>query len=72
MSIARVVEISMYVSGFVLMAAIVYTRPLGNVFDYVLGFGVFFVEVAVGVYVGRLLRASEAAAAGAAKPDERR
>jgi ATP/ADP translocase len=72
MSIARVVEISMYVSGFVLMAAIVYTRPLGNVFDYVLGFGVFFVEVAVGVYVGRLLRASEAAAARAAKPDERR
>lgn len=72
MSIARVVEISMYVSGFVLMAAIVYTRPLGNVFDYVLGFGVFFVEVAVGVYVGRLLRASEAAAAKAANPDERR
>ena len=72
MSIARVVEISMYVSGFVLMAAIVYTRPLGNVFDYVLGFGVFLAEVGVGVYVGRLLRAGETAAAKAAKSDERR
>ena len=39
MSMARFVELSLYVSGFVLMAAIIYARPLGNVFDYVLGFG---------------------------------
>lgn len=62
MSMARFVEISLYVSGFVLMAAIIYARPLGNVFDYVLGFGVLFAEVAVGRFVGRMLRTSEAAA----------
>ena len=72
MSIARMVEISMYVSGFVLMAAMLYTRPLGNVFDFVLFFAVFLVEVAVGVYVGRLLRAGEAAATSADKSDKRR
>lgn len=63
MTTARIVEVSLYVSGFVLMAAIVYTRPLGNVFDYVLGFGVLFAEVAVGRFVGGMLRASAASAA---------
>ncbi len=63
MTIARIVEVSLYVSGFILMAAIVYARPLGNVFDYVLGFGVLFAEVAVGRFVGGLLRASATAAA---------
>ena len=62
MTAARIVELSLYVSGFVLMAAILYVRPLGNVFDYVLGFGVLFAEVAVGRFVGGMLRASAAAA----------
>jgi hypothetical protein len=62
MQIARFVEISLYVSGFVLMMAIVYARPLGNVFDFVLGFGVLFAEVALGRFVGGMLRASAAAA----------
>lgn len=64
MSIARFVEISMYVSGFVLMAAIVYVKPLGNVFDYILGFSVFVGEIAVGRYVGNLLRKGQDAQNG--------
>ena len=62
MQMARFVEISLYVSGFVLMMAIVYARPLGSVFDFVLGFGVLFAEVAVGRFVGGMLRANAAAA----------
>ena len=62
MATARIVEISLYLSGFVLMAAIIYARPLGNAFDYVLGFFVLFAEVAVGRFVGGMLRASAAAA----------
>ena len=62
MQMARFVEVSLYVSGFVLMAAMIYARPLGNAFDYVLGFGVLFAEVAVGRFVGGMLRASAAAA----------
>jgi len=42
MATARIVEISLYLSGFVLMAAIIYARPLGNAFDYVMGFVVLF------------------------------
>jgi hypothetical protein len=62
MSMARFVELSLYVSGFVLMAAIIYARPLGNVFDYVLGFGVLFAEVATGRFVAGMIRSSAAAA----------
>ena len=62
MATARIVEISLYLSGFVLMAAIIYARPLGNAFDYVMGFVVLFAEVAVGRFVGGMLRASAAAA----------
>ena len=71
MTTARIVEVSLYVSGFVLMAAIVYARPLGNVFDYILGFSILFAEVAIGRFVGGLLRAS-AAAAKAGQSDQRR
>ena len=62
MSMARFVEISLYLSGFVLMAAIIYARPLGNAFDYVLAFGILFAEVATGRFVAGMLRSSIAAA----------